>query len=253
MGYNIQYLMLISELYRYKKKVGDIMILECIVQNEKDAIIAEQIGVNRLELVSAISEGGLTPSYGTIKRIVENVSIPVQVMLRPHSFSFEYDESDWNSMREDLLAFEALGVKGIVFGALKNGEIDQALLEKVIQAVPNFDITFHRAFDELHQQADGLEVLCQYSKHIKRILTSGGAKTAVEGKEKLQQLMTLSDVWHGPKILVGAGLQRDNIASVHEFLQANEYHFGTGVRLGNTLANGFDEQKVKEILEIVNA
>ncbi len=238
---------------RYKNRVGDIMILECIVQNEKDAIIAEQIGVNRLELVSAISEGGLTPSYGTTKRIIESVSIPVQVMLRPHSFSFEYDESDWNSMREDILAFEDIGVTGIVFGALKNGEIDQALLEKVINVVPNFDITFHRAFDELHQQADGLEVLCQYANHVRRILTSGGAKSAEAGKEKLQQLMTLTDVWHGPRILVGAGLQRDNIADIHSFLKAEEYHFGTGVREGNTLANGFDEHKVADILSVLNA
>ncbi|MGM9924425.1 MAG: copper homeostasis protein CutC [Bacillus sp. (in: firmicutes)] len=229
------------------------MILECIVQNEKDAIVAEQIGVNRLELVSAIEQGGLTPSYGTVKRIIENISIPVQVMLRPHSYSFEYDESDWKSMYEDLRAFEDLGVTGIVFGALKNGQVDQELLEKVIDAVPTFDITFHRAFDQVHQQADGLEILCQYSSHVKRILTSGGAETAEEGKEKLQQLMTLADVWHGPKILVGSGLSRENIAGIHSFLKAEEYHFGTGVRIGNSLATGFDEEKVAEILSILHA
>lgn len=229
------------------------MILECIVQNEKEAIIAEKIGVNRLELVSAISEGGLTPSYGTLKRVIENVSIPVQVMIRPHSFHFNYDESDWNAIREDLLIARELGVKGIVFGCLKDGQVDQLFLEKVINLVPEFDITFHRAFDELSHQADGLEVLCQYNNHIKRILTSGGMVNAVEGKEKLQQLMTLSDVWHGPKILVGAGLQAENIRGLHSFLQAEEYHFGTGVRIGGSLANPFDEKKVEEILSILHS
>ncbi|MFS0783283.1 copper homeostasis protein CutC [Bacillus sp. 1P06AnD] len=229
------------------------MILECIVQNEKDAIQAERIGVNRLELVSAISEGGLTPSYGIIKRVVENVSIPVQVMIRPHNYGFEYDESDWYAIREDILALEALGAKGIVFGCLKNGEVDQELLEKVIQTAPGFDITFHRAFDELHHQADGLEVLCQYSSHIRRILTSGGKKDAVTGREQLQQLMTLSDVWRGPKILVGSGLQPTNIAELHSFLHADEYHFGTGVRIDGTLANGFDEDKVQTVLAALHA
>ena len=133
------------------------MILECIVENEKDAIQAERLGINRLELVSAMSEGGLTPSYGTVKRVMEAVKIPVQVMLRPHSYSFEYDELDWMSMREDLQAFSDLGVKGIVFGCLKNGEVDSACisytpsctLSPVIGLMPSSTSAFDLAMDEL--------------------------------------------------------------------------------------------------------
>ncbi|WP_050614094.1 copper homeostasis protein CutC [Bacillus testis] len=225
------------------------MIVECIVQNEKDAIEAERLGIDRLELVSAISEGGLTPSYGIIKRVIENVSIPVQVMVRPHSYGFEYDESDWHSIREDLLALQDLGARGIVFGCTKNGEVDQALLEKVIATVPEFDITFHRAFDHLTHQADGLEVLCEYRGHIRRILTSGGKETAVAGREQLQQLMTLSDVWHGPAILIGSGVQPSNIGDLHAFLQGSEYHLGTGFRIDGSFANGLDEAKVRTVLD----
>ncbi len=226
------------------------MILECIIENEKDAIKAEQLGFNRLELVSAMSEGGLTPSYGVLKRVIESVKIPVQVMLRPHGYSFEYDEFDWKAMKEDLQAFSDLGVQGIVFGGLKNGEIDQALLEKVIKEVPHFDITFHRAFDELSNQGDGLEVLCQYTQHVKRILTSGGKSNAFEGREKLQQLITLSDVWSGPEILIGGGLDAEHIKSLHTFLNAKEYHFGSGVRQGRSFANGFDHEKIEYMMEI---
>lgn len=228
------------------------MIIECIVQNEKDAIRAEELGFNRLELVSAISEGGLTPSYGTVTRVMQHVTIPVQVMIRPHSYHFHYDEYDWNSIREDLKAFQDIGVKGIVFGCLKNGEVDQAFLERVINEVPTFDITFHRAFDELNHQADGLEVLCQYSNHIKRILTSGGKETALAGIEQLQQLITLSNVWHGPEILVGSGLKKENIKDIHSFLQANEYHFGSGVRKNDSLANDFDVEKAQYIVDVLN-
>ncbi len=225
------------------------MILECIVENERDAIQAEKMGFSRLELVSAMAEGGLTPSYGTVKRVIESVNIPVQVMLRPHSYSFEYDEFDWLSMKEDLKVFSDLGVKGIVFGCLRNGEIDQALLEKVIEEIPTFDITFHRAFDELKSQGNGLEVLCQYSKHVRRILTSGGKGTAYEGREKLQQLIVLSDVWSGPEILVGSGLSTENIPELHAFLHAKEYHFGSGVRKEGSFANGIDQEKIDFLLE----
>ncbi len=226
------------------------MILECIVENEKDAIQAEKLGINRLELVSAMSEGGLTPSYGTVKRVMERVNIPVQVMLRPHSYSFEYNDFDWRSMKEDLQAFSDVGVKGIVFGCLKDGEIDQALLEKVIKEVPHFDITFHRAFDELQDQENGLVVLSQYSQHIKRILTSGGEETADGGREKLKQLITLAEESTGPQILVGSGLNTGNIEELHAFLQAKEYHFGSGVRIDRSFADGFDVEKIEFLLEL---
>ncbi|PQD93782.1 copper homeostasis protein CutC [Pradoshia eiseniae] len=225
------------------------MILECIVENEKDAIQAERLGINRLELVSAMSEGGLTPSCGTVKRVMEAVKTPVQVMLRPHSYSFEYDELDWMSLREDLQAFSDLGIQGIVFGCSRNGKVDQALLEKVIKEVPDFDITFHRAFDELDDQVNGYRVLCQYSQHIRRILTSGGEKTAYKGRERLKQLNDMADEYSGPQILVGSGLNTENIKDLHSFLHAKEYHFGSGVRKDGSFANGFDNGKVKWLLE----
>ena len=219
------------------------MILECIVENERDAIKAEELGFDRLELVSAMSEGGLTPSYGTVKRVIECVEIPVQVMLRPHSYSFEYDDYDWLAMKENLQAFSSIGVKGIVFGCLKNGEIDQALLEKVIKEVPHADLTFHRAFDELKDQVIGLEVLSQYTQHIGRILTSGGEKSAYEGRTNLQQLITKTEECSGPEILIGSGLNAENIQELHPFLKGKEYHFGTGVRKDRSMANEFDREK----------
>ena len=225
------------------------MILECIVENERDAIQAGQLGINRLELVSAMSEGGLTPSYGTVKRVMEAVKIPVQVMLRPHSYSFEYGELDWMSMKEDLQAFSDLGVKGVVFGCLRNGEVDQALLERVIKEVPEMDITFHRAFDDLDDQVNGYRVLCQYAQHIRRVLTSGGEGTAYEGRVKLKQLIAMADEYSGPQILVGSGLNTENIEDLHALLQAKEYHFGSGVRKGGSFANGFDNGKVAWLLE----
>ncbi len=224
-------------------------MIEVIVENVKDAVKAEELGIHRLELVSAMKEGGLTPSYGTVKRVLENVSIPVQVMIRPHNYGFEYDESEWKTMREDILAFSELGMKGIVFGCLKDGEIDQALLEKVIHDFPDMDITFHRAFDQLRHQGDGLEVLCQYSGHVKRILTSAGKETAFAGIEQLQQLVTLSDVWHGPKILAGAGMTADNFEEMIKVLPDTEFHFGSGVRIDGSFAQTFDVDKVQRILE----
>lgn len=109
-------------------------MLEVIVQNPRDAYLAEKYGANRMEVVSAISEGGLTPSYGAIKEIVHASKLPAMMMIRPHSFSFVYDEAARIVMERDIELAKEVGVQGIVYGGITaGGDIDQALLEKVIE------------------------------------------------------------------------------------------------------------------------
>lgn len=118
--------------------------IEVITMNVRDTLQAEELGVDRVELVSAMKEGGLTPSYGTIKNVLAHAEIPVQIMVRPHSYSFVYDQNDWNTIKEDILVINSLGGNRIVFGCITpTGAIDESLLLKVIELVPDLDITFH--------------------------------------------------------------------------------------------------------------
>ncbi|MDY0407512.1 copper homeostasis protein CutC [Paracerasibacillus soli] len=148
------------------------MKIEVITLNAADTLQAQEFGADRVELVSAMNEGGLTPSYGTLKNVLQSVTIPVQVMVRPHSFGFVYDEKDWNTIKEDISIIQELGGNRIVFGAVtKDGEIDEQLLEKVIHHAPNIDISFHRAFDQVKSQTNAYKVLTKYKDNVKRILT----------------------------------------------------------------------------------
>ncbi|MBP1970322.1 copper homeostasis protein [Virgibacillus natechei] len=224
------------------------MMVEVIVQNQIEAVQAEKWGADRLELVSAISEGGLTPSYGTIKQVLRSVSIPVQVMIRPHSKGFWYDENDFAIIQDDIKAVLDLGGKGIVFGALlENGTIDEYRLKEVIATAPEMDITFHRAFDEIPDQKAAYTKLARYSDHIKRILTSGGEPDAQAGKENLRELVKLAKNIEGPGILPGGGLSRYNIKSIHQAIGAKQYHFGKAVRVNNLFTNTFDPEKMNSI------
>src|SRR5699024_11690081 len=125
------------------------MTLEVIVQNGAEAIEAEKMGAERLELVSAIQEGGLTPSYGTIKQVLASVSIPVCVMIRPHSYHYLYSEADLEVIHEDIKQVLQLGGRHIVFGTLYD---DQTINEIFLQDVLNYSVyihlNFHHTFDE---------------------------------------------------------------------------------------------------------
>ena len=93
-------------------------MLEIIATSVEDAIVIEKGGADRIELVSALSEGGLTPSYGLVHRVIGAVNIPVNVMIRPHSLSFVYSDEDLLCMLEDIKQAKALGANGVVFGML---------------------------------------------------------------------------------------------------------------------------------------
>ena len=64
-------------------------------------------------------------------------------------------------------------VGGLVFGAVRHGRVDVDLTARIIRAAAGRPITFHRAFEALHDQAAGLDDLLSLPA-IDRILTSGG-------------------------------------------------------------------------------
>lgn len=223
------------------------MKIEVIVQNREEAIEAENLGVDRLELVTAIEEDGLTPSFKVMDEVLHAVSIPVQIMIRPHSKSFHYNHE---AMEEVLEAIEhVVSSEGnrIVFGALTDEKmIDEAALTNITRAYPSLDITFHKAFDEVKDQLDAYTKLESYPQ-IQRILTSGGATNCMDGKEQLKILHDVSMERNGPQIMPGAGLNPENMASIHTHVNADQYHFGRAVREQESYNHSFSKQALDTI------
>lgn len=230
------------------------MKLEIIVQNKEEAIMAEKLGADRLELVSAMLEDGLTPSYGTIKQVLHSVNIPVQVMIRPHSYYYTYKDVDLEIICEDVKKVLELGGDKIVFGALtEDNKIDERVLQKVIDLDPNLDITFHRAFDDIASLEEAYLTLSKYKNNIKRILTSAGEVGCVEGKYKLKELVELSKKYNGPEIMPGAAdLGPETIEEVHQTVGAKLYHVGPTVRFGLSYANEFNPESIKKVKDVIS-
>ncbi|EAK9279408.1 copper homeostasis protein CutC [Listeria monocytogenes] len=224
-------------------------MLEVIVQNPRDAYLAEKYGANRMEVVSAISEGGLTPSYGAIKEIVRASKLPAMMMIRPHSFSFVYDDADRIVMERDIELAKEVGVQGIVYGGITaDGDIDQALLEKIIEWKGDLDLTFHRALEATKDIEASYQVLRTYGKDIKQLLTSGGTASALDSLPRLKRWIQDSEAQPDSfQILVGSGVKPENIATFQATLNYTDYHVGSAARE----ANDFSKDILKENIDIL--
>lgn len=238
--------------------------LEVIATCVEDALLAEECGADRLELITAITEGGLTPSIGMIQQVVDAVYIPVNVMVRPHSRSFVYGKHDIATMSADMEAIARAGAAGMVIGALKaDGDIDVALLDQLLSLAGNLDVTFHRAFDELENQAAALETLMSYPQ-ISRVLTSGGLKPALQAVPEIRRLVDItrdrgtgslshSDPEHSFHILAGHGLTIEGIEEFITTTGVTEVHFGSAVRLDSSALAPIDPVRLKALVTKIHS
>lgn len=225
-------------------------MIEIIAMTPDDARCIEACGADRIELISAFSEGGLTPSYGMIEKIVQVVKIPVNVMIRPYAKSFVYKREEINVMKKDIAIAKELGANGVVFGVLdENGEIFEEGIQELMEPCGGLGITFHRAIDELKDIVKGVKLLSKYPQ-IKTVLTSGG-KGEIAGNIPIIKEMIENSAHI--KIMAGGGLNFANVRRVIEETGAADYHFGTAVRHNKSYFDDIDEKKLKELIKLVDS
>ncbi|MWV44094.1 copper homeostasis protein CutC [Paenibacillus sp. HJL G12] len=227
------------------------MKLEVIATNLTDALLAEQGGADRIELVTGILEGGLTPGPGLIKEAVRHLHIPVHVMVRPHSQSFVYDENDLQTMQQDIAFIKESGAAGIVVGALTSeGKVDTAALDLLLQDVAGINVTFHRAFDEIEDQLAALQLLARYPQ-INRILTSGGPLPAPKSVPQIKRLTEAAQST-GICILAGYGLSVPVLQDFAEATGVEEVHFGSALRMNGDNLQPVDPGRVRAAKQIIH-
>jgi copper homeostasis protein len=224
------------------------MLIEYIATSVEDAIIIEKSGADRIELVTSLEEGGLTPSYELIKQVAASVTIPVNVMVRPYSHSFIYTTSALELMKRDIYTIGSMGVNGVVLGMLDEaGDIDFLQLEELLQETGDLNVTFHRAIDYSRDQGQSAKQLDTY-KEINTILTSGGLG---DWPNRLETLLKMKLVCKDTELLIGSGLTKDNILEVHRRVFTGSYHFGTAVRENNSALQGVSLEKATEIVDLL--
>ncbi len=65
-------------------------MMEVCVDCFESCEVAMKAGASRLELCSALSEGGLTTSVGLLKMVKNKINAKVHVLLRPRGGDFLY-------------------------------------------------------------------------------------------------------------------------------------------------------------------
>lgn len=197
------------------------MIREKCIGSFLEALEAQELGAERVELCDNLSEGGTTPSYGTIKMVVEKLNIPVFVIIRPRGGDFYYTPEEIEIMKEDIKICKELGVKGVVIGALnRDNTINYDVIKEMIDLAKPMSITFHKAIDELENPVTEVKKLANLG--VNRILTSGTKETALEGKNILREM--IKEAGEDIIIIVAGKVTKDNLNEISNLIPTKEYH-----------------------------
>lgn len=196
-------------------------VKEVCVESFSEAVRAVEGGASRIELCENLSCGGTTPSHGTITMAIGKIPVPVMVMIRPRGGDFNYSADEFEIMQEDILHCRRLGVQGVVFGVLNpDHTVDLDRTRHLVELAKPMEVTFHKAIDETPDLQESLLLLKKTG--VRRILTSGGALTALEGRDQLNRMIAGA----GPEmeIIVAGKVTFDNFDLIWKEIPCNEYH-----------------------------
>ncbi len=237
--------------------MGKKIILEVAVFSVEAALSALKVGADRIEFCENPSEGGTTPSYGSLKTLIALTDKPVYPIIRPRGGDFLYSDAEYECIKADLLMIKELGYSGAVIGLLKaDGSIDKERTKALVQLASPMEITFHRAFDRCNDPFIGLEAIIETG--CKRILTSGQVPNVGDALPLIKQLVQKA----AGRIIIlpGSGVRANNCSKIINETGTNEIHSSARKAISshmrynaptmneNMVSMGIDEQEVKNML-----
>jgi copper homeostasis protein len=203
-------------------------LLEISVETLEAALAAQRGGADRVELCGNLNIGGVTPSAELMGAVRSRLRIPIFVMIRPRGGGFVYLETEFAEMKRSIAEAKRARMDGVVLGVQKHERrVDTARTRELVEFASPLPATFHRAFDDCADLHEALEDVIRTS--ASRILTSGGAKSALEGAAQLAELV--AEAGNRITVVPGAGISASNIARVVKETGAKEFHSALGTVL----------------------
>lgn len=231
--------------------------VEIACNSIQSCLNAKKAGAHRIELFENLSEGGCTPSAGTIRKSLE-IDLPVYIMIRPRGGHFVYSNDEIDTMLWDVEFCKVMGVKGIVFGCLnEHGSVDKELCKRILN-IWNGPATFHRAIDRSKDILESCKTIIDLG--FERILSSGGETNVIKG---LHTLKTMNSQFGSLiSIMPGAGVNKENARKVVEETHCREIHStckvtrpsktgSANINFDDTL-NLSDENEIRQLISELN-
>lgn len=229
------------------------IIIEICTGSVESVLAAKKGGAGRIELCSALSLGGLTPTQSLMEYAINKAGIESFVLIRPRSGDFHYTRAEYEIMKSDIFTAKSCGAAGIVTGMLNtDGSVDTCRMKELIEMARPMKITFHRAFDVCIDTFKALEDIIGLG--CERILTSGQAMDALSGSGLIAGLVEQA----GSRIIImpGSGINASNLRQLHQQTKAIEYHLSASklkpgrMHFRNNSVNmglsGADEYSIRE-------
>ncbi len=216
-------------------------LLEVIVTSLAEAREAEAGGADRLELIRAFDQGGLTPSVSLTEQVLTAVRIPVRVMIRENGGMAIESDAEMDLLTRQIEAVSGLPIAGLVMGFTRSGEVDAVTLSRLVDVAPTTPITFHRAFEHVTHPETAIDTLKTFSS-IDRILIRIG------GQYPLASLVPLQ-LKTGPqiKIITGLGTAKHYYAELRRMESLSEVHVGRAVRQGESISGKLTAHRVSAL------
>lgn len=196
-------------------------ILEVCIASLDDAVAAKSGGADRLELNVALELGGLTPSIGLLTEVKLATTLPVVAMVRPRPGGFCYSDLEKKTMLRDVEHLLEAGADGIAVGALRTDrQLDHPFLIELRRHLQGQDFVINRAFDVTSLESDSLARLVELG--VTRVLTSGGCKSAFEGRERISKWVSAAA--GAIEILPGSGISPGNVVELLKVTGCRQVH-----------------------------
>jgi len=176
--------------------------------------------VERIELCSNLSAGGLTPSAGFIT-LAASKPISVHVLIRARAGDFIFSENEVAMMCDDIAFAIDAGVNGIVIGAANsNGSLNVGALRQLRDIAGQTSTTLHRVIDTINNPLDAVEQAIDLG--FSTILSSGGKPKAQDGMRMLGELNHQAN--GRIEIVAGGGLTPSAVAPIHQQTGISSFH-----------------------------
>lgn len=221
------------------------VVFEVCIDAPSALAVCRAGGADRVELCSALALGGLTPSHGLMKAAAD-CGLPCHAMIRPRDGGFSPDGETQRVMLSDIAAAREIGLAGVVVGALTaDHKLDLPFLERCIAAAGALEVTLHRAFDLCADPVQAVEDAV--ALRMTRILTSGGAKHAWDGRHVIADMVAKAD--GRITIMAGSGVTAVNVAELVGATGVRDVHGSCAISVAeqdDVAAFGFGPPKRRE-------